>query len=148
MDTHPTQSPTPTPGAVKAASWCSSASGISCLYITTLLAVYGLAIGLTVIFMAPPARLKVALLEHASATGYSEPVNWDANTLEAGQLKRYYLDCARDSFPQGTYGEAACSQVADTLLARRFDGNFNRMVDWWQTATCLGPDRGVFTRCR
>lgn len=49
------------------------------------------------------------------------------------QLKMQYLKCAHDSSRQRMdAGEfVGCSQVADVLLARSFNGDFDRMIDWW-----------------
>jgi hypothetical protein len=67
--------------------------------------------------------------------GYSDRTVTDVNTLREAQLKRYYLECARDSSRQRMDpGDAAiCSEVADILLAHSFDGDFTRMIDWWRT---------------
>jgi hypothetical protein len=130
-------------------SWRSSASVISCLYFACLIAGFGLAIGLTSIFMQAPPAVAVATSEGRNLSGHSGRVHGDANRSEADQLKTRYLECALDSSRQATVfdEEAACSEMADILLAHSFDGDFNRMIDWWRTVTCIAQDGSVSVGC-
>jgi len=57
----------------------------------------------------------------------------EAATIE--QLKRAYLQCDHDA-SKGllSQGDAAiCSSVHETLKARAFGGDFDRMLAWWKS---------------
>ena len=69
-------------------------------------------------FAAPRARIVAALA-----------------AVPAGQLRQVYLACARESNQRLLDpGEAmVCTMVADTLLARDFNGDFAALIAWWQS---------------
>ena len=54
--------------------------------------------------------------------------------VPANELRRVYLACARESSDRLLEpGEAVvCAMVADTLLAREFNGDFHALIAWWQ----------------
>ena len=55
--------------------------------------------------------------------------------VPANDLRHVYLACARESSDRLLEpGEAViCSMVADALLAREFNGDFQALIAWWQT---------------
>jgi hypothetical protein len=57
-------------------------------------------------------------------------------TADLDTLKRWYLACDRASrrAPLDARTGQACSLAADALMQRGFDGDFQRLIAWWQGA--------------
>jgi len=56
--------------------------------------------------------------------------------LDVAQLKTAYLACDEQASERLLdMGSAAlCSQVGEALKQRAFDGDFNRLIEWWRAA--------------
>jgi hypothetical protein len=82
----------------------------------------------------------IAVLTLHAVAGAAPPS--DAETV---QLERRYLECNRlastQLLPSGT--AAACSVIAQRLLAQRFGGDFERLLKWSVTAREAGDDSGA-----
>lgn len=80
--------------------------------------------------------LPMALVVLSAAAQGASP---DEMTIE--QLQRVWLQCDRlaaTSLVQPG-SAAACSRIHEQLLRRGFDGDFTRMLNWWQTQRVRGP---------
>lgn len=92
--------------------------------------------------------LSIQVLALALPLAFAVHVRADAPNFVASasiqQLQYVYLRCAEVSanevLDRGT--AAYCSQVADALRDRGFDGSFERMLRWWQMARQAGAGRG------
>lgn len=110
------------------------------LYVMVLVAGTCLAVALTILFVQA-AREEALILPKASAAVVPSV---DAMPSPASgseeQLKTYYLECARaTSRRRMELDDAmACAEVADVLLARSFNGDFDRMIEWWQSRRDAG----------
>lgn len=62
-------------------------------------------------------------------------------TLSVAELEDTYLECDRlasaDRMPADLL--ALCAAVAQLLLERRFDGDFERQLTWWRGARRSAP---------
>lgn len=72
------------------------------------------------------------LVPNASA----QPDRSHLASLSLAELQAVYLECdqlATRAFLDGATA-AECSLVAQELLVRGFDGNFDRLLEWWRAA--------------
>ena len=77
------------------------------------------------------AALSLAAL---AAPAAADPMKASVAALSLDSLKTTYLRCARAS-SEAVLDDATfqrCATVADELLKRGFDGDFDRMIAWWQ----------------
>jgi len=83
-------------------------------------------------WLLTPCVAVLAMHAVAGAVSPQEP--------EMVQLEHRYLECDRMAstqlLPFGT--AAACSVIAERLLAQRFGGNFDRLLQWWRSARDTG----------
>jgi hypothetical protein len=72
----------------------------------------------------------VACLGAASAVFATSP---DMSRIDDEHLERLFWDCDAYATQQAlSPGDGAlCATLSDVLKARRFDGDFSRMLDWW-----------------
>ena len=58
----------------------------------------------------------------------------DLRTLPVRELQRLFLACDRQASPMlmSAADAAACSHAYEALLKRGFDGDFKRLLAWWQ----------------
>lgn len=83
--------------------------------------------------------LAVLFAAAAAATGTAVPADAASErsglaALTAEELKSAYLECDRlatATFLDGG-GAAICSEVHEELKQRLFEGDFQRLLEWWQ----------------
>jgi hypothetical protein len=77
------------------------------------------------------ATVALALLGAASAVHATSP---DFNQLDTAHLERLFWDCdaraTHEALPAGD--GALCVSIGDALKQRCFDGDFQRLLDWWR----------------
>lgn len=58
----------------------------------------------------------------------------DLRTLPVRDLQRHFLTCERHAAQMllSATDAAACSRAYEELLRRGFDGDFTRLLAWWQ----------------
>jgi hypothetical protein len=58
----------------------------------------------------------------------------DLRTLPVPTLQRMFLACEREAARRfmGLGDAAECSRVYEALLARGFEGDFKRLMAWWE----------------
>ena len=73
----------------------------------------------------------VACLGAASAVFATSP---DMSRIDDEHLERLFWDCDAHATQEAlSPGDGAlCATLSDLLKARRFDGDFGRMLDWWR----------------
>jgi len=80
------------------------------------------------------AVLFAAVATATAAPGHAAPERSGLAALTAEELKSAYLDCER--LAAATFldagGAAICSMVHEELKQRLFEGDFQRLLDWWQ----------------
>ncbi|HEX6364464.1 MAG TPA: hypothetical protein VFZ93_16015 [Albitalea sp.] len=78
--------------------------------------------------------MPAALLAAAAAAAAAEPVTARAAEPALDTLKAAYLECDRRA-SQAVLDRATatqCSVVAEQLLQRGFEGDLDRLLDWWR----------------
>lgn len=83
--------------------------------------------------LTAPVRVVALLLVPVVVAHAAEPAVEPAGVE---RLKQDYLACAQSAQTRRlTHPEAAaCSQVAEQLLRRAFDGDLDRLLDWWRVS--------------
>jgi hypothetical protein len=86
----------------------------------------------------PVKKMRIAiaaLLAVAGLAAQAQPDRSDLHPVPVDQLKNMYLQCERQASSSALdAGDAAdCSMVSEELLARAFDGDFSRLLQWWRT---------------
>ena len=80
------------------------------------------------------AVLFAAAATATAAPAHAAPERSGLAALTAEELKSAYLEC--DRLAAATFlnagGAANCSVVHEELKQRVFDGDFQRLLDWWQ----------------
>lgn len=78
----------------------------------------------------------VALPARGTCTAVSE-AEADTAEITVAELKEAYLACDRRSTSArlDSLMLIACGQIADALLHKGFEGDFDRQLAWWREAT-------------